>query len=288
MSTYDCSTIYTTLPHNLIKDKLVDLIERTFQREGSLYIACNDRNAFFTSDAVSNCNLWSCQKVCEALTFLLDNIYIRFGPKLYRQIVGIPMGTNCAPIVADLFLFCYERDFMLSLSEDNQSGVIEAFNSTSRYLDDLLNIDNNFFDSMVNRIYPSELQLNKSNVSDAEASFLDLHLSKSDGFVKTKIYDKRDDFDFDIVNFPFLDGDVPRSASYGVYISQLIRFARVSSHVDDFNTRNMVLTAKLLRQGYRYHKLRKAFSKFYRRHFDIVSKYNVGLKNTSSARPLRT
>ena len=167
---------------------------------------------------------------------------------------------------------------MLSLSEDNQSGVIEAFNSTSRYLDDLLNIDNNFFDSMVNRIYPSELQLNKANVSDAEASFLDFHLSISDGFVKTKIYDKRDDFDFDIVNFPFLDGDVPRSVFYGVYISQLIRFARVSSHVDDFNIRNKVLTAKLLRQGYRYHKLHKAFSKFYRRHFDIVSKYNVGLK----------
>ena len=144
--------------------------------------------------------------MCEALTFLLDNIYIRFGSKLYRQIVGIPMGTNCAPLVADLFLFCYERDFMLSLSEDNQSGVIEAFiNSTSRYLDDLLNIDNNFFDSMVNRIYPSELQLNKANVSDADASFLDLHLSISDGFLKTKIYEKRDYFDFDIVNFPFLD-----------------------------------------------------------------------------------
>ena len=160
---------------------------------------------------------------------------------------------------------------MMSLSEDNQSDVIEAFNSTSRYLDDLLNIDNNFFDSMVNRIYPSELQLYKANVSNTEASFLDLHLSLSDGFVKTKIYDKRDDFDFDIVNFPFLDGDVPRSTSYGVYISQLIRFSRVSRHGDDFNTRNKVLTAKLLRQGYRNHKFCKAFSKFYRRHFDIVS-----------------
>ena len=167
---------------------------------------------------------------------------------------------------------------MLSLSEDNQSDVVEAFNSTSRYLDDLWNVDNDFFDSMVNRMYPSELQLNKTNVSDTEASFLDLHLSISDGFVKTKIYDKRDDFDFDIVNFPFLDGYVPHSTSYGVYISQLIRFARVASHVDDFDTRNKVLTAKLLRQGYRYHKIRKAFSKFYRRHFDIVSKYNVGLK----------
>ena len=130
------------------------------------------------------------------------------------------MGTNCAPLVADLFLFCNERDFMLSLSEGNQSHVIEAFNSTSRYLDDLLNMDNNVFDSMVNRIYPSELQLNKANVSDTEASFFDLHLSISDGFVKTKIYDKRDDFD--IVNFSFLDGDVPRSTSYGIYISQLI------------------------------------------------------------------
>ena len=98
--------------------------------------------------------------MCEALIFLLYNIYIRFGSKLYRQIVAIPMDTNCVPLVADLFLFCYERDFMSSLSEDNQSGVIEAFTSTSRYLDDLLNIDNNFFDSMVNRIYLSDLQLN--------------------------------------------------------------------------------------------------------------------------------
>ena len=144
----------------------MDLIERTFQREGSRYIACNDRNAFFTCNAARNYNLWSSQKVCEALTFLLDNIYIRFGSKLYRQIVGILMRSNCAPFVADLFS-CYERDFMLSLSEDNQSDVVEAFNSTSRFLDDLLNIDNNFFDSMVNRVYPSELQLNKANVSDA-------------------------------------------------------------------------------------------------------------------------
>ena len=115
----------------------MDLIERIFQREGSLYIACNDRYAFFTSDAVKNFNLWTFQKVCEALTFLLGNIYIRFGSKLYRQTVGIPMGTNCVPLVADLFLYCYERDFMLSFSDGNQFEVIEAFNSTSRYIDGL-------------------------------------------------------------------------------------------------------------------------------------------------------
>ena len=103
----------------------------------------------------------------------MDNIYIRFGTKLYRQIVGIPMGTNCAPLVADLFLFCYERYFMKNLSSDNQADVIKAFNSTSRYLDDLLNIDNPYFEGMVNQIYPSGLQLNKVNTSDTEAPFLD-------------------------------------------------------------------------------------------------------------------
>ena len=90
-------------------------------------ITCNDRKAFFTSSDQSRYTLWSCQNVCDALSYLLDNIYIRFGTKLYRQIVGIPMGTNCAPLVADLFLYCYERDFMDSLNHDNQADVIEAF-----------------------------------------------------------------------------------------------------------------------------------------------------------------
>ena len=131
---------------------------------------------------------------------------------------------------------------------------------------------------MVNRIYPAELQLNKANSSDTEAPFLDLNLSISNGTVSTKLYDKRDDFDFDIVNFPFLDGDVPRRTSYGVYISQLIRFARASSNVSDFNCRNKALTAKLLKQGYRYQKPLKAFSKFFRRHSALVEKYNVSFR----------
>ena len=148
-------------------------------------------------------HIWSCQNVWDALTFLLDNIFIRFGTKLYRQVVGIPMGTNCAPLVADLFLFCYERDFMMSLSDDKQANVIDAFKTTSRYLDDILNINNVYFDNIVSQINHSELQLNKANTSDTEAAFLDLLLAISNDTVFTKIYDKQDDFDFEIVNFPF-------------------------------------------------------------------------------------
>ena len=125
--------------------------------------------------------------MCDALHYLLDNIFIGFGSKLYRQIVGIPMGTDCATLVADLFLFCNKRDFMLSLSDNNQTDIIRAFNSTSRYLDDLLNIDNPYFEQMVGQIYPTELQLNKANSSDTEAPFLDLNLSITYGVVSSKI-----------------------------------------------------------------------------------------------------
>ena len=113
------------------------------------------------------------------------------------------MGTNCAPLVADLFLFCYERDFMMSLSDDKQADIIDAFNTTFRYLNDILKINNVYFDNMVSQIYLSELYLNKANTSYTEAAFLDLHLSNSIYIVSTKIYDKGDDFDFEIVNFPF-------------------------------------------------------------------------------------
>ena len=100
----------------------------------------------------------------------------------------------------------------------------------------------------------------------------------TNGIVSSKICDKRDDFNFEIVNFPFLRGDVSRYPSYGVYIAQLIRFARVCSNVDDFNNRNLFLTAKLLKHDYRYHKIRNTFSKFYQRHSELFVKYNIGLK----------
>ena len=129
-------------------------------------------------------------------------------------------------------------------------------------MDDILNIKNVYFDTMVSQIYPSELQLNKANTSDTEAAFLGLHLSISNDIVSTKIYDKRDNFDFEIVNFPFLDGDVPRSTSYGVYISQLIRFARAFSHVADFNTCNKLLTRKILNKAISIINFAKLFLNF--------------------------
>ena len=138
------------------------------------------------------------------------------------------METNCVPLGADLFLF------MKSLTKEKRYDLIDALNSTSRYLDDLLNIDNVHFEHMVHRIYPAEFQLNRANASDTEAAFLDLNLSIHNDIVSTKIYDKRDDFNFDIVNFPFLDGDVPKRPYYGVYILKRKSFATLTKMLVPF------------------------------------------------------
>ena len=217
---------------------------------------------------------WTSGELIDALSFLLDNIFIQFNDTIYQQVVGIPMGTNCAPLIADLFLYSYEKTFMLKLQKQKQHDLIQAFNKTSRYLDDILSIDNQHFEKSIHSIYPSQLQLNKANTLSTKCSFLDLDISIINGIIETKIYDKRDDFGFEIVNFPWLDGDVPRCPSYGIYISQLVRFGRSCSSVVDFNYRNLSITNRLITQGFRYHKLRKAFCKFYNKYPDLIRKYN--------------
>ena len=114
---------------------------------------------FFTLKKPKKYHAWSCQNVCDAMTFFFDNIFTRFGTKLYTEVVWTPMGTNCTPLIADLFLFCYERDFMMPLSDDKQADIIYAFNAPSRYLSNILNINNVYFDNMVSQIYPSKFRV---------------------------------------------------------------------------------------------------------------------------------
>ncbi len=163
VSTFDFSTLYTSLPHNLIKSKLHSLIKWCFNRELTSYLCTSETTGFFSNKEYDSYKSWTCTEMCDALTFLLNNIYVQFNGKCYRQIVGIPMGTNCAPLIADLFLFCYEKNFMSRLNTSKQFDLIETFNNTSRYLDDIFAIDNPNFEKHIKDIYPPELQLNKAN-----------------------------------------------------------------------------------------------------------------------------
>ncbi|KAK3098297.1 hypothetical protein FSP39_018072 [Pinctada imbricata] len=215
--------MYTTLPHDKINDQLSKLIKWCYNREGKTYICTSESKGFFSATEYKSYKSWTCSDLCSALSFLLDNICVRFGENLYKQVVGIPMGTNCAPLVADLFLYTYEKEFIQNLQKQRKLDDVKCFIGTSRYLDDILTIDNPAFEKYKDVIYPQELTLNKANFTDNETPFLDLNIKIVNGEIHTSVYDKRDDFGFSIVNFPWLDGDVPRLPSYGIYISQLIR-----------------------------------------------------------------
>ena len=177
------------------------------------------------------------------LGFLVDNIYIVFGDQVFQQTAGIPMGTNCAPLLADLFLYLYEAEFVQKLLRDNNKKLAVSFNHTFRYIDDVLSINNHNFHNYVHLIYPDELEIKDTTESDKSASYLDILLSiDSNGRLTTSLYDKHDDFDFAIVNFPFLCSNISLSLAYGVYISQFIGYARACVTYEDFSKRGKLFT----------------------------------------------
>jgi hypothetical protein len=156
------------------------------------------------------------------LGFLIDNIFVVFGNKIFQQTFRIPMGTNCAPLLADLFLYPYEAEFIQKLLHEKKKPLAVAFNSIFRYID-VLSINNDHFHSYVDSVYPSELEIKDTTESYTSASYLDVLLNiDADGKLTTQLYNIRDDFSFTIVNFSNICSNIPLSPAYGVYISQLI------------------------------------------------------------------
>ena len=143
LNSYDFSTLYTSLPPHQIKEEIKKLIKLTFSRECKTYLGTHEHKSFFTDKFYDkNYKSWTCNEICSALTYLIDNMFVEFENKVYRQIIRIPMGTNCATLIADLFLYCYERHFMDNLAKSKQLDLINKFNRTSLYIDDILNINN--------------------------------------------------------------------------------------------------------------------------------------------------
>ena len=139
-----------------------------------------------------------------------------------------------------------------------------------------LSLNNSRFGDFVDRIYPIEFEIKETTDTDTSASYIGLHLEiDSEGRLRTKLYDKRDDFNFPIVNFPFLCSNIPAVPAYGVYISQLIRYSRAYGSYQDFLDRGLMLTRKLLNQGFLLVKLKASYRKFYGRHHDLVDRYGI-------------
>ena len=188
------------------------------------------------------------------------------------------MGTNCAPLLADIFLYSYEAEFIQSLLSTGRKQLASRFNFTYRYIADVLSINNQEFENYLGQVYSVELQIKDTTESNTSASYLDLLLSiERDGQLHTSIYDKRDDFSFHITNFPFLSSNIPTSPVNGVFISQLIRYARACSSYGFLVLKATRLSNKLLGQGYVKERLKSSLRKFYGRYGDLIKQYEVSL-----------
>ena len=221
---------------------------------------------------------FSCRELCLAIDFLINNIYVRFGSSVFRQVIGIPMGTNSAPLLADLFLHTFEYDFMVTTMKQDITKAMQ-FSNTFRYIDDLFSANNVDFGNYISAIYPSELELKDTSTSSTEVCYLDTNIKTSENTpFRISIYDKREDFAFRIVNFPQIDSNIPANAAYGVYISQLVRCARICTCKVDFINRLRGLSLRLSQQGFETNLLQKSFNKFFSRHTLIVDKYGAALR----------
>ena len=214
----------------------------------------------------------------RTLEFLVDNIFVVFAGKVFQQIIGITMGTNCDPLLADIFLYSYEAEFIQSLLSTGRKRLASQFNFTYRYIDDVLSINNPDFENYLGQVYPPEFENKDTTESNTSASYLDLQPSIGrDSQFHTSLYEKRGDFNFHITNFPFPSSNIPSSPAYGVYISQLIRYAMACSSYECFILRLVRLSNKLLGQGYVKERLESSLRKFYGRYGDLTKQYEAPL-----------
>ena len=254
---FDFSTLYTSIPHDSLKITLTSLVKEAYRVRGNKFLVVDKYGNACWSDTPSTASYKTSireDSLIEMMEYLIDNIYIKVGNKVFRQEVGIPMGTDCAPLLANLFLFYYEYKYMKNLVKDNLQAAMK-FNGTMRYIDDLLTLNNRGFASKIPDIYPPELDLKKTTESPSTVSYLDILITINNGQYVTAVYDKRDSFNFSIVNFPYLSSNIPSKPAYGVYISQLVRIGRICDNFEQFNDRHYKLTSKLIKQGFWYTRL---------------------------------
>ena len=278
METYDFSTLYTALPHNEIKKKFSAIFKKVFDRESKLYINVGYNRTYFSNTEYQNSCSFRLSDMNEILNFILDNIFVKYGKSVYKQIIGIPIGLDSGQDIANLLLFSYESEYVEKLSKENIL-LARKFNFNKRYIDDLFVANFPEFKNHIHEIYPQELEIKLESNNPREISYLDLHIVSQNSNLIFTVYDKRDDFNFAIVNYPYLDSCIPKKSALGVYTSQLIRYARICSYFEDFKNKSKALVSKLRIQGYRDKDLKRLTLRFFKDRQDLLNKYSINDAN---------
>ena len=272
--TFDFSTLYTNLPLDDIYNKLELLIVKMFNNSPSSCILVNvsNKKTFWRGswDHKGGYKEYTVDKVLAALKFVLYNSFVQFGGYIFQQVKGIPMGGNASPFIADLYLSWCEFTFMQSLS-NTDADLARKFEFNSRFLDDIGVINFIGFADVAKRIYHPSLVLEKSDHSSLWDTFLDLFVRIVDNKFNIGIYHKVDDFNFEVISFPFTESNVLSSLGHKCFYSQIIRFHGLCNNVRDFITRVKLLYTKLIARGYEKESFAKSFCK-------CCSTFNINLK----------
>ena len=161
IQTFDFSTLYTFIPQDLLKSRMNSIINNAFKHKNGAtqctHIKAGRNKSYFIGDPLNGDNKYTANDICKMTKYLVDNIYVRFGGQLFRQMVGIPMGTNCAPLLADLFLYFYENEFLDELIKEGRRKLARKFNLSHRYIDDLISFNNKRFKEFISDIFPKKL-----------------------------------------------------------------------------------------------------------------------------------
>ena len=276
IKTFDYSTLYTNLPLDVIYGSLKSLIIKMFTNSKSIAILVNSyrKKAFWSNgSSYPGYREYTIDKLLEALEIILFNTYIQFNGTVFKQVLGIPMGGNASPFIADLYLSWCEYCYVTKLTKTDYN-LAKRLSYNCRYLDDICTVNLKDFDTISKDIYDNTLILEGSTCSYKRDNFLDLYIRVIDGKFVTGIYHKVDDFNFEVISYPFPDSNIHSSLGYSTFYSQLIRFHRLRNNKTDFLFRAKLICQKLINRGYKFNLLRKSFMRFTNK-YPMEIKYGV-------------
>ena len=282
VKSFDFSNLYTSIPLNKLITSVSKFINKVFLIKQKTFITLTNKNAYFAnrrSKSTNSISLTS-NELINHIEFIINNNMVIYKGKIYKQLIGIPMGTNCAPHLANIFLHIYEEEFIESCLEEGKIDVIEKLQGMFRYQDDCIVFDDEgIFELHMEDIYPPELSLNKTNTSVDTCNYLDLTISVYRHNFNYRSYDKRRDYNFEIVNYPDLGGNIPFKPSYGVFTSQLVRFCHINKTVKYFTKDVKDLISKLYKQNYDLSFLKDKYVEFTKHKINVWSKYGIDISD---------
>jgi hypothetical protein len=261
INTFDFGQMYTNLLHKDIYKQMTEVIALAFGKNNFIWLN-NYKGSWYEMKSKDTIRVDK-GAFMSMIDYLVHNCFFTFGRDVYRQRIGIPMGTDCAPYLANLTLFNYEFNFMINKLKTGNYGLCRSLSNNFRYIDDISSInDKNVFERVYPQIYPDSLTLKKVNTSDKQADVLDINIQVSNGKFVCKLFDKRRGFPFKCNIFPSPLSDISRKCLYNVYYTELLRYHKICSCIDIFLTEVRCLNRKLINKGYKPHKLKFIFSKF--------------------------